>query len=123
MRNLLSRLHKVEGTGTPTFEWTGQSGREYSYKVYPLGADFKPVAANYIYARMSEGGHWIPLYVAQTRDLHQRPEGSGKHDGAIQKGATHIHVHASSEGQAVRCEEERDLVLRWRPECNGRLES
>ena len=123
MRNLLSRLHKVEPAGTSTLQWAGQSGREYRYKIYPFSADFKPVPANYIYARLSEGGRWIPIYVAQTRDLHQRPEGGGKHDGAVRKGATHIHVHASAEGQAARCEEERDLILRWQPECNDRLQS
>ena len=83
MRNLLSRLHKVEPAGASTVQWMGQSGREYSYKIYPLGADFKPVPANYIYAKLSKGGHWIPIYIAQTRDLHQRPESGGKHDGGV----------------------------------------
>ena len=35
------------------------------------------------------------------------------------QGATHIHVHQNDDGVAARRLEERDLVDRWNPPCNG----
>ncbi len=98
--------------------WPGQSGKQYQYEVFPLGTPFQPLAGNYIYASQSEDGDWIPVYIAQTRGLHQRLEGHVTAADAAANGATHIHVHYSDTGQAARCSEERDLILRWSPVCN-----
>ena len=98
--------------------WTGQSGREYSYEVFGLDTSFRPLPGNFVYAYQNEDGTWTPVYIAQTRDLHQRLEGHVKMEDAVGKGATHLHAHYTSEGQAARCNEERDLVLRWTPVCN-----
>jgi len=117
----LGRLHKPEGK--PFLNWPGASGKEYTYQIHPLGAAFRPVPGNFILAREYEAGQWTPLYIGQTRDLSQRLEGYQNQESALQKGATHLHVHVSSGGQAARCEEERDLILRWGPVCNDRLES
>jgi hypothetical protein len=102
----------------PFISWSGQSGTEYLYEVYPIGTPFRPLSGNYIYARQSEDGSWIPIYIAQTRDLHQRLEGHVTVDDAIANGATHVHIHYCTAGQAARCTEERDLILRWQPVCN-----
>ncbi len=102
--------------------WPGQSGKEYPYEVYSLDVSFQPLPGNYIYAKQAEDGSWIPVYIAQTRDLHQRLEGHVRLDDAIAHGATHLHAHYCSVGQAARCSEERDLILRWRPECNDPIE-
>jgi hypothetical protein len=104
--------------------WTGQSGREYQYDNYALSASFRPLPGNYIYARLSEEGGWIPIYIAQTRDLHQRLEGHVRLGDAIGNGATHLHAHyCSAGGQSARCSEERDLLLRWQPvACNEPVE-
>ena len=101
--------------------WPGQSGAEYQYEIYPLDTPLPPLPGNYIYAMQDENGCWIPLYVAQTRDLHQRLEGYEKLQDAAQAGATHVHVHFSTTGQAARCTEEHDLIVRWQPMCNGPL--
>ena len=123
IKHLLSRRHKAENTEVNSYiNWPGKSGKEYQYQVYPIDASFNPGPANYIYAKQSEDGSWTPLYIAQTRDLHQRLEGFEKQDLAIQNGATHIHVHIIPEGRAARCDEERDLILCWQPVCNERLE-
>ena len=103
--------------------WPGQSGKEYSYEVYPLDASFQALPGNYIYAKQTEDGQWVPIYIAQTRDLHQRLEGHVRMDDAIANGATHLHAHYSSAGQAARCSEERDLVLQWQPVCNEAIET
>ena len=122
--NLIERLfggHRKAGNGG-SHTWTGQSGKEYQYQIHPLGMVFKPEPANYILCSEAEGGGWVPLYIAQTRDVHQRLEGSENQEHAMQQGATHIHVHLASGSQAARCTEERDLILRWRPVCNEPIE-
>ena len=81
------------------------------------------MAGNYIYARQNEDGSWVPIYISQTRDLHQRLEGHVKLEDAVANGATHLHAHYCAAGQAARCTEERDLIERWRPVCNDALES
>lgn len=102
--------------------WPGQSGKEYAYRVCDLDASFRPLPGNYIYARQTEDGLWVAIYVAQTRDLHQRLEGHVRVRDAIEKGATHLHAHYCSAGQAARCAEERDLIVRWQPVCNEQIE-
>jgi len=125
--NLINRLFRkrpaAQPEGLTTHTWTGSSGSQYSYEIHPLSDSFRPLPANYIYAGKSEDGQWVPLYVAQTRDLNQRLEGTGKMDDAVSHGATHIHVHISTAGQAARCTEERDLIARWHPVCNVSAES
>ena len=98
--------------------WTGQSGKGYRYEIYSINNEFRPLPGNYVYAQQSEGGDWIPIYVGQTRDMHQRLEGQEKLLAATENGATHIHMHYDTVGQAARCTEERDLIVRWQPVCN-----
>jgi len=90
--------------------------------VYPLETAFRALPGNFIYAREDEDGSWTPVYIAQTRGMHQRLEGHVGVDDARANGATHIHAHYSQEGQAARCDEEHDLVLQWRPVCNDLTE-
>ena len=119
---LFSRRHQAESTSSAFINWPGQSGNVYQYTVYPLDTAFPPAPANYIYAKESEDGQWIPLYIAQTRDMHQRLEGHEKLQDATEQGATHIHVNFSAPSQAARCTQERDLILRWKPACNELME-
>lgn len=120
---LLSRRHPTESTATPTLTWTGQSGKGYRYEIHALDTEFRPLPGNYIYAVQTEEGNWVPLYVGQTRDMHQRLEGQEKLAAAIENGATHIHMHYDATGQSARCTEERDLIVRWQPPCNDAVVS
>ena len=123
-KQLFSRHpHLKENTASTSVSWLGQSGTEYQYEIYALDAEFRPLPGNYIYAKQTEEGFWVPVYVAQTRDLHQRLEGHVRMDDAIANGATHLHAHYCAAGQASRCTEERDLIQRWLPVCNDPLES
>ena len=88
-----------------------------------MQTSFQPLPGNYIYASQAEDGSWVPHYIAQTRDLHQRLEGNVRLDDAVQSGATHIHVHYSTTGQAARCTEERDLIDYWHPAWNQAVEA
>jgi hypothetical protein len=125
--NLINKLfsHHVRSSTTSSllYQWAGQSGKEYQYQIYPIDAVLQALPGNYIYAVRTEDGHWVPIYISQTRDLHQRLEGHVGVSDAIQNGATHMHVHYASEGPAARCSEERDLVLRWQPVCNEPVET
>jgi hypothetical protein len=119
IKNLLSRRRKTENVeDSSSVSWPGLSGKVYPYQIYPIDASFPSVPGNYIYAKQSESGELIPLYIAQTRNLSQRLEDHEKQGRAIQDGATHILVHISNESQAARCSEERDLILCWKPPCN-----
>ncbi|HRT59191.1 MAG TPA: hypothetical protein P5038_21390 [Candidatus Paceibacterota bacterium] len=120
---LLGRRHQEDSTPSLLVNWPGQSGAQYPYTVYDLDTQFPPLPGNYIYCRQSEDGQWVPLYVAQTRDMHQRLEGQEKARHALEQGATHIHAHFSNAGQAARCTEEHDLIALWQPVCNEPTES
>lgn len=123
IQRLLSRRHEPEAASAEYLCWPGASGTEYQYVVYPLNAEFPPLPGNYMYAGQAEDGTWVPLYIAQTRDMHQRLEGHEKLQDSMERGATHIHVHFNGAGQAARCTEERDLIARWQPPCNEKPES
>ena len=120
--NLITKLfsHHSHGVQPPTTSWTwaGQSGKQYQYTIFPLEAAFKPLPGLYIYAGQSADGDWIPVYIAQTRDLHQRLEGHVRLEDAVANGATHLHAHYCEAGQGARCAEEQDLIHRWQPMCN-----
>jgi hypothetical protein len=120
---LFGRHQEVESTPSTMISWEGQSGKQYQYEIFPIDTAFRALPGNFIYAHQSEDGNWVPIYIAQTRDMHQRLEGHVSMDDAIANGATHIHAHYCEKGQAARCSEERDLILRWQPVCNDPVES
>jgi len=122
IKRLLSGRQKLKITPS-SFNWPGQSGKEYQYEIHPLDTSLRPLPGIYIYAKQSEDGRWIPIYIAQTRDLHQKLEGHVNVADAIGNGATHIHVHYCSASQASRSTEERDLIHRWQPVCNELMEN
>lgn len=123
LSKIFSHHPQAAKTAVLAVNWPGESGKEYAYTVYPIGTPFRPLPGNYIYARQDEDGCWVPIYIAQTRDLHQRLEGHVNADEAVEHGATHIHAHYDTAGQASRCTEERDLILHFQPVCNDPLES
>ena len=125
IKNLFSH-HRPAGTATSTasdsVNWIGQSGKQYAYTIYALDTTFQMTPGNFIYAGQDADGNWVPIYIAQTRNLGQRLEGHVTMQDAMQNGATHIHAHYDTAGQAARCNEERDLLLRWKPVCNESME-
>ena len=123
LQRLFSHHPHPQSTTSALIHWGGQSDSQYQYEIHPIDTAFRPLPGNFIYAKQVEGGDWIPVYIAQTRDLHQRLEGHVSVDDAIAHGATHIHVHYCITGQAARCAEEHDLIQRWKPVCNDEIES
>ena len=118
IKQLFSRHSHPDHETPPSYSWPGQSGKEYPFEVYPLDATFQPLPGVYIYAKELTDGDWSPVYISQTRDLHQRLEGHVTREDAIANGATHIHAHYCTAGQGARHAEEQDLIHRWQPVCN-----
>lgn len=100
-----------------TYDWPGQSGKEYHYWIHKLGTNFKKVPGNYIFVRETEDNH-VPIYIGQTSDLSERFDNHHKMPCIKKNKATHIHAHTSSESEEKRLAEETDLVKRWNPVCN-----
>lgn len=102
----------------PHQNWTGASGQNYEYEVYPIGVDFYRVPGNYILAKRN-GMYWEPIYIGESSCLHDRCcERHEKWALAQRHGATHIHAHVSSIIAQVRVNEETDLRRRFKPPCN-----
>jgi hypothetical protein len=122
IKSLFSHHHEPESPPSNSISWPGQSGSQYQYEIFPIDTAFRPLPGNFIYAAQREDGQWVPIYIAQTRGMHQRLEGHVKVEDAMASGATHIHAHYCAQGQAARCNEERDLVLLWKPVLNEVVE-
>lgn len=105
----------------PTVMWPGLSDKSYKYWIYPIGSTFKEESGNYIFAKETKPGYWAPCYIGQTRNLNQRLDDHEKEACAKRHGATHIHAHLTSGGEAVRKAEEKDLIQKWKPPCNEQL--
>ena len=105
-------------TTTDTILWQGKSGTKYKYWIYPIGHSLKAEAGNYIFTKETQPGSWRPIYIGQTENLDERFDDHHKAGCIRSNGATHIHVHLNS-SKPARLAEERDLILRWNPVCNG----
>ena len=102
-------------TALATIKWEGRSGRKYKFWVYKLGTTFKETPANFILTRETADLTFAPVYIGQTDDLSKQFVDFEEMPEVRQGGATHIHVHANSRGEAARLEEEADLLDRWKP--------
>ena len=118
LKNIFGHRPPPDQLSSSACNWPGYSGKEYQFEIHDLNSAFQTLPGVYIYARLLPDGDWDPVYVAQTRDLHQRLEGHVRQDDAVANGATHLHAHYCGAGQGARCAEEKDLILRWRPVCN-----
>ena len=102
-----------------THDWEGASGTSYQYWVYPLGTMFEEKPGNYIFAIPTPGGGWRAAYIGETENLGQRLPNHEEEHCAKRLGATHIHAHVTFGGEDIRRAEEKDLILKWDPPCNG----
>lgn len=117
---LMSQQEGNFTVATPTINWPGQSGTQYQYWIHPIGTEFVPKPGNYVFAKEVRPHHWVPIYIGQTSNLAERFDNHHQMDAIKREGATHIHVHTSSEKQQVRLDEETDLCRRWKTPCNGK---
>lgn len=98
-------------------QWPGKSGTQYKYWISPIDSTFKEEGGNYIFAKESRPGSWVPIYFGQARNLKERLGNHEKEPCAVRNGATHIHSHLNAT-EAARLAEESDLLARWSTPCN-----
>jgi len=106
--------------GTITF--TGKSGTEYEFGIYPLDTDFrKDYGAVYFITRRyskNDGGYsHTQIYVGQTSDLSERFNAHHKWDCFTKNSANCACIHGE-ERESVRLRIEGDLVDNYHPCCN-----
>ena len=99
----------------PDIYWVGESGRKYGYWIHPIDSQFRKIAGNIIFAKQTENGEWVPLYIGEVRNFD---EGLSPHEMEVcakKNGATHVHAHFSSPEAYVRKAEVADLIAQWQP--------
>ena len=92
-------------------EWTGSSGRTYTLVVVPWPApiDFGVLDGNYICARQTVNGEWIPVYIGEGDLADPCTETHPRFDQLLKWGVTHLHCHINDD-PAARRREARDLL-------------
>jgi hypothetical protein len=76
-----------------TYDWIGATGARYTYEVYPNPHNFNPNQfGNYIYAKKSSEGGWIPIYIGEGELAGRCCEQHHKATCIAAKGATHVHA-------------------------------
>ncbi|MGH8293041.1 MAG: hypothetical protein ACRESA_06155 [Gammaproteobacteria bacterium] len=93
----------------PVSLFRGASGINYSYYIFDLS--FRPKDSqfgNYMLARRSDGGGWIPVYIGQG-DLKEHIGDKNHLNRARKKGATHI-LARTNPNEKLRHIEERDML-------------
>jgi len=106
-----------------TVTFTGESGTEYAFNVYPWGTSFKEDygAVYFITKRTekSEGGYsHIRIYVGQTEDLSTRFDNHHKQACFDKHKKNCVCVHGEDDEDA-RLAIEQDLIDNYDLPCNG----
>jgi len=92
----------------PELFWTGASGEKYGYWVKKLPFSCDPEQnGNYIFAKVVNNV-WLPVYIGQG-DINNRVNDRVHYKAAVNKGATHVHVHTNPT-ERDRTSEEQDLL-------------
>ena len=100
-----------------TRNWTGKSGKIYSFEMYTLDTSFREVECVYIYTKPNQS-----IYVGQTSQLATRlnQHATGKEDSDIciqRSGATHIDI-LQLKPESARLDVETDLRNYYKLSCN-----
>ena len=94
-------------------QWTGASGKKYTYYVYSLPANLNEGQdGNYIYTKI-ENNSWKPIYIGEG-DLGVRTNVDNHHQAIClkNKGTTHVHAHKNAV-ERERLAEEQDLLANY----------
>jgi len=101
--------------------WTGKSGKDYVFELYPLGTEFKPVSGVYVFCKPIGKTRMEALYVGETQSFYESLNaGIENHDGferASRAGMAHIGVMRSGYS-TERLRIETDLRHGLSPRCN-----
>jgi hypothetical protein len=99
-----------------------KTGKQYRFKVFPLGTRFRKISGIYVIAYRAHGAngahrHKI-LYVGNTEDFSQPFEKHRKAQDLLRLGANCICVQ-SDKSETSRSEKEQDLIAAFRPAGNA----
>lgn len=89
----------------PVSNFRGASGTNYSYYIFDLA--FSPKDSqfgNYMFAKQSDQGHWVPVYIGQG-NLKEHMSDKRQVSLVRKKGATHILARMNPNEQLRRVEE------------------
>jgi hypothetical protein len=92
----------------PEVIWTGASGKQYKYAVFPRHPSIIEIDGNYIYAKIV-GDRYQAVYIGQGNLSVRATDDHHRTDCIDSKGATSVHLHANTV-EADRLAEERDLL-------------
>ena len=99
----------------------GDSGNQYRFKVFPLGAHFRKIGGVYMIAYRARDTHGEQrhkvLYVGNTEDLSQPFDKHRKSQDLLRLGANCICLQ-SDESEQSRLDKEKDLLAAFSPACN-----
>lgn len=107
--------------GNTTFK--GRSGRQYRFKIFPLGTRFRNRSGVYVITHRDRGlnggqRHTI-LFVGHTQDFSLPFDKHSKAKDLAQHGANCICVQ-SDESEQSRVQKEQDLIAAFSPKCNSK---
>lgn len=92
----------------------GKSGVPYSFALYPMNTDFKPLGAVYIFLRGND-----PVYVGVTKDLSTRFDGHHKAREILRHRADRLGILLEA-NESRRLAIEADLLANYAWPCNER---
>lgn len=103
---------------TDTCKWTGASGTEYIYGIYPIkGTTWNDIPGNYIFARESKPHNWEAIYIGQTTSFKDRIPDHDELPHIQRNKGTHVHIRIHYDSEA-RLAEEKDLLANHTTPCN-----
>jgi hypothetical protein len=99
---------------------SGDTYIAYDFDIFPIDADFHPIAAVYVVTRRTGRGgpaeHEV-LYVGETAKLQEHFVDHPQGECFTRHKADSVGVHRQDDGVA-RCETVSDLVAELKPRCN-----
>ena len=104
-------------TQNATVNFTGASGKKYSFIAYATDTAFNEVGAVYIFTKQ-ENNSYAPLYIGQTDNLKERIPNHEKWPCVRRNGVNSICVLSDS-SQSSRLQTESDLLDKRNPPCNA----
>ena len=102
----------------PQIYWRGASNKQYGYWIAPLETEFRDAPGNFVIAKQTAPHKWAAIYIGETSSLKYGLSDSEKFKKAVDKGATHIHVHVGSISEHVRKVERIDMIAHYRQHCS-----
>jgi len=107
-----SNLPVSEGELGNTVRWLS-----YEFGVYSDEGSWSNVGGIYIFAGLNSRGAWVPYYIGQCEDFHNRIPSHEQWDIARSQGATHVHARTVPKA-ADRERIEAGLISYFQPRLN-----